>query len=111
MSHQFLVVWDQLGLECCMDVTEDQQRRMWQKLKGEPVSQSQIPNINHIMLRARFNSQRHYEIYTVEATDGITAEDIREMFETSPQSAADTIRRLGHCIHSDRAERDRVLIT
>ena len=111
MSHQFLVVWDNLGLEFCVDVTEDQQRRMWQKLKGEPVSESAIPSLNHLLLRARYNSQRHYEIYTCEAVDGITAEDIREMFEASPQTAADTIRRLGHCIHSDRAERDRVLIT
>ena len=111
MSHQFLIVWDQLGLECCIDVTEDEQRRMWQTLKGEPVSESGIPNLNHIMLRARLNTHRHYEIYSVEATDSITALDIREMFEASPQSAADTIRRLGHCIYSDRAERHRVLIT
>ena len=111
MSHQFLIMWCNEGLECCIDVTEDQQRRMWQKLKGEPVSETAIPNYNHLLLRARFNSQRHYEIYSVEATDGITAEDIREMFEASPQSAADTIRRLGHCLHSDRAERQRVVIT
>jgi len=84
---------------------------MWEKLKGEPVSASKLPSLSHIMLRARLNSHRHYEIYTVEATDGITAEDIREMFEASPQTAADTIRRLGHCIHSDRAERHKVLIT
>jgi hypothetical protein len=111
MSHQFLIMWCNEGLECCIDVTEDQQRRMWQKLKGEPVSESAVPNYNHLLLRARFNSQRHYEIYSVEATDGITAEDIREMFEASPQTAADTIRRLGHCLHSDRAERQRVVIT
>ena len=111
MSHQFLIMWDQLGLECCIDVTEDEQRRMWQKLKGELVSESAIPNYQHLLLRARFNSQRHYEIYTCEATDGITAEDIREMFEADPQSAADTIRRRGHCLHSDRAERHRVAIT
>jgi hypothetical protein len=111
MSHQFLIMWCSEGLEFCIDVTEDQQRRMWQKLKGEPVSESAIPNLNHIMLRARYNSQRHYEIYSVEATDGITAKDIKEMFETSPQSAADTIRRLGHCLHSDRATKDRVAIT
>ena len=111
MSHQFLIMWCNEGLECCIDVTEDQQRRMWQKLKGEPVSETAIPNYNHLLLRARFNSQRHYEIYSVEATDGITAEDIREMFEASPQSAADTIRRLGHCLHSDRAERQQVVIT
>jgi hypothetical protein len=111
MSHQFLIMWCNEGLECCIDITADQQRRMWQKLKGEPMSESAIPNYQHLLLRARFNSQRHYEIYSVEATDGITAEDIREMFEANPQSAADTIRRLGHCLHSDRAERQRVVIT
>ena len=111
MSHQFLIVWDQLGLEYCVDITEDQQRRMWQSLKNEPVSETAVPNLNHIMLRARLNSHRHYEVYTCEATDGITAEDIRDMFEASPQTAADTIRRLGHCLHSDRAEKNRVLIT
>jgi hypothetical protein len=111
MSHQFLIMWCNEGLECCIDVTKDQQRRMWQKLKGEQVSESTIPNYNHLLLRARFNSQRHYEIYLVEATDGITAEDIQDMFEASPQSAADTIRRLGHCLHSDRATKNRVLIT
>ena len=111
MSHQFLIMWCNEGLECCIDVTEDQQRRMWQKLKGEQVSESAIPNYNHLLLRARYNSQRHYEIYSVEATDGITAEDIQDMFEASPQTAADTIRRLGHCLHSDRAQKNRVAIT
>jgi hypothetical protein len=111
MSHQFLIMWCNEGLECCIDVTEDQQRRMWQKLKGEQVSESTIPNYQHLLLRARYNSQRHYEIYSVEATDGINAEDIREMFEADPQGAADTIRCLGHCLHSDRATKNRVLIT
>jgi hypothetical protein len=104
-------MWCNEGLECCIDITEDEQRRMWQKLKGETVSESKIPNLNHMMLRARVNSQRHYEIYVCDAVDGITAEDIRDMFEANPQTAADTIRRLGHCLHSDRATNDRVLIT
>ena len=111
MSHQFLIMWCNEGLECCIDITEDQQQRMWERLKGQPLRETTIPNYNHLLLRARVNSQRHYEIYSVEATDGITAEDIREMFEASPQTAADTIRRLGHCMHSDRAERHKVLIT
>jgi hypothetical protein len=84
---------------------------MWQTLRGEPVSETAIPNYNHLLLRARYNSQRRYEIYTCEAVDGITAEDIREMFEASPQTAADTIRRLGHCLHTDRSEKHRVAIT
>jgi hypothetical protein len=111
MNHQFLIMWCNEGLECCINITEDEQRRMWQQLKGEPVSGSKIPNISHLMLRARVNSQRHYEIYVCDAVDGITAEDICEMFEADPQGAADTIRRLGHCMHSDRATKDRVVIT
>ena len=111
MSHQFLIMWCNEGLECCIDITEDQQQRMWERLKGQPLRETAIPNYNHLLLRARVNSQRHYEVYSVEATDGITAEDIQDMFEASPQTAADTIRRLGHCMHSDRATKDRVLIT
>ena len=111
MSHQFLIMWCNEGLECCIDITEDQQQRMWERLKGQPLRETAIPNYNHLLLRARVNSQRHYEVYSVEATDGITAEDIKEMFDASPQGAADTIRRLGHCLHSDRATKNRVAIT
>ena len=57
------------------------------------------------------DSQRHYEIYLIAATDGITTDDIRAMFEVSPQTAADTIRRLGHCYYSDRADTSKILIT
>ncbi len=103
MNHQFIVMWDCNGLEVCCDVTEAQQRTVWEKLRGELPSESGIPNLGHLKLRAQYNTQRHYEIYIVEAQEGITADDIREMFETSPQTAADTIRQLGTCFHSDRA--------
>jgi hypothetical protein len=107
-TSTFVVVWDNTGLEYVGNVTEDEQRRVWGELNGKPVP-SQLPNVNHLVLRARYNSQRHYEIYLVTATDGITTDDIREMFEASPQTAADTIRRLGHCYYSDRATRQPVI--
>lgn len=110
MNHQFLVMWCNQGLEFVVDITADEQRRVWEKLQGKPLTETAVPNIQHLILRARYNTQRHYEIYTVEATEGITADDIRDMFEGSPQTAADTIRERGHCIHSDRASEDRVVI-
>ena len=109
MNHHFVVMWDCNGLEYVGDITEDEHRRTWSTLKGAPVGSS-LPNLNHLMLRARYNPQRHYEIYQVEATDSITADDIRDMFTASPQTAADTIRRLGHCYFSDRVQEDRVVI-
>ncbi len=110
MNHQFIVMWDCNGLEVCCDVTESQQRTVWEKLRGELPSESGIPNLGHLKLRAQYNTQRHYEIYIVEAQEGITADDIREMFESSPQTAADTIRRLGTCFHSDRATTKPVIV-
>ena len=108
-TNTFVVVWDNTGLEYVGNITEDEQRRVWGTLKGKPVGTA-LPNLNHMILRARYNPQRHYEIYQVQATDGITADDIRDMFDISPQTAADTIRRLGHCYFSDRVQEDRVVI-
>ena len=110
MNHQFIVMWDCNGLEVCCDVTASQQRTVWEKLRGELPSESGIPNLGHLKLRAQYNTQRHYEIYIVDAVEGITEEDIRYMFEENPQYAADTIRRIGTCFHSDRATTKPVIV-
>ena len=109
-EHQFLVMWDNTGLEYIGDVTVAQQKRTWAALKGEPAPMT-LPNLNHMILRARYNSQRHYEIYVFNAAEGITANDIRDMFDADPQTAADTIRRIGHRMYSDRAVKENIVIT
>lgn len=109
-NHQFIITWDCYGLEICCDVTAAQQRAMWERLKGELPSESGIPHLEHLKLRAQYNPQRQYEIYIVEAVEGITAEDIKTMFKENPQEAADTIRRIGTCFHSDRVAQDEIKI-
>ena len=108
MNHQFVIMWDCNGLEYIEDLTEIEHNITWSALQGKTAKS--MPNLNHLTLRARYNSQRHYEIYVVEAVEGITKEDITEMFESSPQHAADTIRRLGQKIYSDRIDSNQVKI-
>ena len=103
MNHQFVIMWDCNGLEYIGDITADDQRMIVEALKGNDSPRRALANPHHLRLRAQFNPQRHYEIYIVEATEGITADDIRDMFEADPQSAADTIRELGTVFYSDRA--------
>ena len=98
-NNRFVVMWDCNGLEA-VEQLPDPAETTFALLKG--TKPPNPPNIMHWRLRAQFNTQRHYEIYVFEATKGITAEDIREMFEASPQTAADTIRRIGTVFHSDR---------
>ena len=108
-DHQFVAMWDCHGLEYVGDVTAAEQDRTWSALQSKPPTVT-IPNLLHLELRARYNTQRHYEIYVFNATDGITAEDIREMFDADPQTAADTIRRIGHKFYSDRREEHNIKI-
>jgi hypothetical protein len=108
MNHQFVVMWCNEGLEYVGDVTAEQGKRTWAALKGE--EHHGMPNLLHMRLRAQYNPQRHYEIYFVDAVDGITEDDIRDMFLASPQTAADTIREKGIMFHSDRAEVNRTVI-
>jgi hypothetical protein len=108
MDHIFLVMWCSEGLECVIDITKIEQKNIWAALKGQPTTS--LPNLNAMVLRARYNPQRFYEIYTVKAHEGITAEDIRELFENDPQSAADLIRERGHKLYSDRNKENKVVI-
>jgi hypothetical protein len=104
LADQFVISWCNEGLEGIIPVSDIERDVTFRILKGESVQPSVMASVNHMILRARFNLQRAYEIYSIEAEDGITADDIREMFEACPQTAAETIRRIGYKIHSDRPE-------
>ena len=110
----FLLSWDQEGLESCINITELDRKIMWDIL-ADKKSQGRGNNINSIvhsiMLRARFNSQRHYEIYSVVVDSTVTEQDLRDLFELDPQGAAKLIRARGRCLHSDRQNKQKILIT
>jgi hypothetical protein len=101
-------MWDCYGLEAVAEVP-DPALTTFAVLKDEKPPRT--PNINMWALRARFNTQRHYEIYIITTTHEIELEDIREMFDADAQTAADAIRRLGTKFYSDRREDHAVKIT
>ena len=102
----FAIMWDCHGLEAVEAVPEPADTT-FALLKG--VEPPRPPNILHWELRARYNGQRHYEIYIITAQDGIDTDDIVEMFTNDPQTAADTIRRIGHKFYSDRETKERAI--
>lgn len=106
-NSRWAIMWDCHGLEAIARVP-DPADTTFALLKNE--KPPEVPNIMHWQLRARYNSQRHYEIYIFDSKDGINKEDIVKMFEDSPQHAADTIRRIGYCYYSDRVKEDQVVI-
>ena len=114
MSHTYLLSWDCLGLEACINISDIEKETMWESLKdvgsgigtGWPQSVGSI--VNMLQLRARYNNQRFYEIYTIDTEDGVSADDLKALFENDPQGSAELIRERGRKLYSDR-QNDRTI--
>ena len=118
-DNLFLLSWDMTGLETVLDLTmledlreQEEQHRILAILSdpesNDPGDRTGIAvnrAVNSILLRARVNSQRHYEVYTIQTTPEITEQDMREMFEQSPQYAADLVRKRGNQLFSSRVNK------
>ena len=107
MSHTYVLSWDCYGLEACINISDIDKEIMWDALKGTDDSNKGRPHtvnslVNMLVLRARYNSQRHYEIYAVDTESHVSAGDLRDMFENDPQGSADLIRARGRELYSDR---------
>ena len=114
-TNAYLISWDMTGLEAVVPITQYEhveRDNTFRILKDEPVQRNPVDNIMQAMLlRARFNHHRYYEIYAIDCVEGITESDIRRMFDDNPQAAAELIRGRGHQLYSDRPNKSQVVIT
>lgn len=116
-STHYLAMWDMLGLECIFNVTkhlqevEDHEKNvMWNLLKDpnfKDVGPPSLP-LNMMILRAKVNSQRAYEIYEFNST--MTEFELREVFENDPQPVVEWIRKNGYKVYSDYVKAERKMI-
>jgi hypothetical protein len=107
----YLAVWDCNGLECLFNLSEWDKRKVWAQIQDKPLDRShEPPPFQTLLLRARFNSHRHYEIYTFTVDDTLTEADIRGAFESSPQTLVDRIREIGTCLFNGRANKAAAIV-
>jgi hypothetical protein len=93
MARNFLVYFDNLGFEAVFDLGQIQSDATMAALKDEHYS---MPfNMNALLLRARFNTQRFPEIWVFEVSDEVSEEDVRNMAAENPQALADFARANG----------------
>lgn len=109
-------MWDCNGLEVLLDIGklkaehDDWEKKQIVAILKEDNFRDVEPKLplQYMIMRARFNPQRHYEIY--EFSSAISYDEMKSMFETSPQTIVDAIRNVGYKVYSDRAEKKQVIV-
>jgi hypothetical protein len=103
---KWLAYWCNEGFECLKEVTEyehwDQQNLVEVLSDRRPQPNPVYQLINNMTMRARFNAQRHYELYAFSSTADLELEDLQSWADTDPQSLVNWIRGNGVELHSDR---------
>jgi hypothetical protein len=105
-TNAYLFMWNCHGIESIVPITqyEDQMKLdAWVILKGETPGKNPIDDIvGSMLMRARFNAERSYEIYAMDCDESITEEDLFDFWDTAPQAAADLTREKGVRLFSNR---------
>lgn len=109
----FLLSWDIHGLESLVDLTTlENLRSQEEKIRlirilsdpeakdpGDQTGAALNRAVQGILMRARVNNQRHYEVYTIQVDPSIQEKDLWDMFNSSPQTAAELIRERGNRLY------------
>lgn len=109
-SETFVISWDQYGLDGLVNTTAIERDITWSTLQNKSPQHNNISVVQAMLLRARVNSQRHYEVYAIEVSEEITEDDLKSMFEEQPQAMADLIRDRGRCLFSNRRKENDIKI-
>jgi hypothetical protein len=107
----YIVSWDCHGVEFFEEITEHHPDRWAEQFLFDTIKASKRVekkmgfNLEMLKMRARFNSQRHYEIYVFTSDDEIGPDEITEWFTADPQGFANWVRaNHNYKIHDDRAK-------
>lgn len=110
----YILSWDMYGLESIINLTEIEHNHILSILSDNKTEYTLDRSLNSLILRAKFNPQRHYEIYAVTVNNDVTKQDLITMFKDTPQEMADLVRSRGQKIYSDRitkSEKNEIVIT
>ncbi len=112
-KNAFVFSWDMNGIEAIVPITQYEnhdKENLIRMLKEQPTERNPLDSIlRGLILRAKFNSQRFYEIYAVDCDPSLDEDFWRSQWEENPQFTAELIREKGHKIYSDRQTKKPVI--
>lgn len=105
-DQSFIFSWDIYGIESIVPISKyehwDQEQLMSLLRDGTTKKNPLDGIIRSLILRARYNPQRHYEIYAIKCDGSLDEEFWKKEWEENPQFTADLVREKGLQLYSDR---------
>lgn len=112
--NAFVFSWDITGVEAIVPISEYEDwetTNAFRVLEGKkPRTNPMNETINMLIMRARFNPQRFYEIYSVDCDPSMTAAWWSKAWQDNPQGCADLVRERGVHIYGSPMPKDSVKI-
>lgn len=106
-QNKFLAMWDCNGLECLIDISDLEGDNFMASLKGDSYK---VPfDLSMMLLRARVNSQRSYEIYVFDTDETMDYDFVKDMFDSDPQVIVNSIRENGRKLFSNYTPEQKVI--
>jgi hypothetical protein len=113
-KNAFIFAWHHGGIESIVPISRyevhDRDNIVRILSDKEAITNPLSRIITSLLLRARFNSHRCYEIYAIDCDSDINEDSWWKLWEDDPQGIADLIRSRGHKLFSDRAETHKIKI-
>lgn len=99
MAHQWVVLFDTLGVDTLVPWDDLKQDDILEMLSGRKPKHRLNNRISIMITRARANQQRWPEVWAYDTLDDIEEPVMREMWHDAPQGMADLVRSKGTCLY------------
>lgn len=93
-------MWDENGFEVIKDCTSWERETFLNTIAGKELTPAPV-NLQALTMRARFNPQRAYEIWTFNTTEELDEDALWEIAYENPQALVDMIRRNGKQLYAN----------
>ena len=99
-SRVYICMWDENGFETLKDCTSWERDTFLATIAGRDLKPAPV-NLQAMMMRARFNPQRAYEIWTFNTEESLDEDTLWRYAEETPQALVDMIRNRGKQLYAN----------
>lgn len=99
-SRVYICMWDENGFETLKDCTGWERETFLNTIAGKDLTPAPV-NLQAMTMRARFNPQRAYEIWTFNTVEELDEEALWEIANEHPQALVNMIREKGKQLYGN----------